>query len=39
MPVPLQARQVRFAPPGRHRMQVPHGDAAHSKHVTDSDDG
>jgi hypothetical protein len=29
MPVPLQARQVRLTPPGRHRRQVPQGDDAH----------
>jgi hypothetical protein len=26
MPVPLQARQVRLTPPGRHRQHVPQGD-------------
>ena len=30
MPVPLQARQVRLVPPGRHRQHVPHGEAEHA---------
>ena len=38
MPVPSQARQVRLAPPGRHRQQVPHGEAMHASEVTDSDE-